>query len=410
MREAISAYLTIYNDYDILPHTLRAIAPYIDELIVVDGAYEWMVPYLEIAGKNLLKSDAPVYEALEASGIKYRVESRIWRHEAEKRMAGYSACNGRYAFRIDADEVPFFDDSELEKFLSSGRPIAGMYKPTYISPQWLLALDASGLLPAEPFLFDRTRVAPDIHLNYLWLVLGPDQLPSAGSNLFTVYQPHIGFNAHLNMWRDLQSKIGRATFYWLQTIRQRGVPWLPELRDKPLSDIRTLFKATPPEVFRELILSSLLFATQGFRMLGWYSARSPLTGEQESLFIDRFDCMRKNHAQLNRTIAEKGLTFWPAMPIILDLSSPESTEAIAADNAIKLSTTCALSAVSAKLHLLVPRHPWHVCTELECDRDGSSVIVRLPENIAPYSYLRREVDISLSTDVREPLQRFRVTR
>src|SRR5258708_4734974 len=177
MRPAISGYLTIYNDYDILPYTLRAIAPYVDELIVVDGAYEWMAPYLELSGKNPRKSDDHVYGVLDASAIKYRVESRTWRDETEKRMAGYNACTGRYAFRIDADEVPFFDNSEMERFLASGEPIAQMYKPSYISPKWLVGLNESGFLPSEPFLFDRTRVEPGVHLNYLWLVLGPDHLP-----------------------------------------------------------------------------------------------------------------------------------------------------------------------------------------------------------------------------------------
>src|SRR5260221_12510328 len=101
MRHGISAYLTVYNDFDILPHTLRAIAPYIDELIVVDGAYQWMVPYLEITGANPLKSNDQVYEALDASGIKYRVNCAIWRDETEKRMVGYTACDNRYVFRID---------------------------------------------------------------------------------------------------------------------------------------------------------------------------------------------------------------------------------------------------------------------------------------------------------------------
>jgi hypothetical protein len=34
----LSAYLTIYNDWDLLEPALRSIAPYIDEPVVVDGA------------------------------------------------------------------------------------------------------------------------------------------------------------------------------------------------------------------------------------------------------------------------------------------------------------------------------------------------------------------------------------
>lgn len=410
MRRGISGYLTVYNDFDILPHTLRAIAPYVDELVVVDGAYEWMVPYLKIAGTDPARSADAVYDVLEASGIKYRLVSKIWRDEPEKRIAGYGACNGRYVFRIDADEVPFFDDPKLEQFIASGNVIAELFKPTYISPQWLVALNESGLLPAEPFLFDGTRVEPQIHLNYLWLVLGPDRLADAGARPFRVHETPIGFNAHLNEWRDHRSQTRRGTFYWLQSIRETGVPWIPELRDKPLADLSSLFRVTAPEVFSELVASSIILLSQTFRALGWYSVRSPLTRQQEAMFVDRFAAMRSERAALNQMIVSDGLTFWPGMPITLDLSSRECSDILVADGAIRLSSNCALSKVSATLHLLLPGSPWHSCADLECEQQGSTAVVRLPDEPPLYSYLRREVDISLMAGPGEPLRRFQVRR
>jgi hypothetical protein len=38
MASKFSAYLSIYNDWDILPSALRSVASYLDELVVVDGA------------------------------------------------------------------------------------------------------------------------------------------------------------------------------------------------------------------------------------------------------------------------------------------------------------------------------------------------------------------------------------
>ena len=37
----ISAYLVIYNDYDILEEALSSVVGYVDEMVVVDGAYTW---------------------------------------------------------------------------------------------------------------------------------------------------------------------------------------------------------------------------------------------------------------------------------------------------------------------------------------------------------------------------------
>jgi tetratricopeptide (TPR) repeat protein len=42
-----SAYLSVYNDWDILEPALRSIRPFVDELVVVDGGYRWMAEFLD---------------------------------------------------------------------------------------------------------------------------------------------------------------------------------------------------------------------------------------------------------------------------------------------------------------------------------------------------------------------------
>ena len=54
-----SAYLSIYNDWDILLPALKSVAAHVDELVVVDGAYQWMEPYLKAIGGDPAKSDPP---------------------------------------------------------------------------------------------------------------------------------------------------------------------------------------------------------------------------------------------------------------------------------------------------------------------------------------------------------------
>ena len=119
-----SAYLSIYNDWDILPHALASIKDHIDELIVVDGAYEWMDSYLRALGKDPMRSDQRVYESLEKSGIDFKIISRSWKNEIEKRMAGYDACSNRYVYRVDADEIMFFYDGAIESFLETDKAVA----------------------------------------------------------------------------------------------------------------------------------------------------------------------------------------------------------------------------------------------------------------------------------------------
>src|SRR5262245_60159410 len=113
MATKFSAYLSVYNDWDILASALRSVASHVDELVVVDGAYGWMLPYLTMRGVDPLRSAPRLYAAIEASGIPFRVISRIWKNEIEKRQTGYDACTHDYIYRVDADEILFFDDTAL---------------------------------------------------------------------------------------------------------------------------------------------------------------------------------------------------------------------------------------------------------------------------------------------------------
>ena len=54
-----------------------------------------MAGFLDATGRNPEKSDPRVYEAIEAAGIPFRVISRMWDNELEKRLAGYMACQNR---------------------------------------------------------------------------------------------------------------------------------------------------------------------------------------------------------------------------------------------------------------------------------------------------------------------------
>jgi hypothetical protein len=40
-----SAYLCLFDDFDLLGPALETIVDRVDEIVVVDGAYRWMLPY-----------------------------------------------------------------------------------------------------------------------------------------------------------------------------------------------------------------------------------------------------------------------------------------------------------------------------------------------------------------------------
>ena len=220
----ISAYLQIYNDDDFLLDCLESIKNYVDELVVVDGCYEWMAFYYSHLGLDPVRSSNKTYEIIANSGIPFTSINKIWKNQLEKRTAGYAACKNRYVLRLDSDEIIYFYEGMLDKFLSSDSKIAHIDMPEILTPNLLIS-GLNNISPKQCFLFDSNFVSPENHLHYLWLVLHVD---SFNSNLkdFQVFPQAIAFNAHLTGWRTTKTSINRASYYSMNWMRKNGFPQL----------------------------------------------------------------------------------------------------------------------------------------------------------------------------------------
>jgi hypothetical protein len=425
MPAKFSAYLTIYNDWEFLEQVLRSIAPYIDELVVVDGAFEWMAPYLTAMGQNPHKSDPRVYDIVAASGIPYRIISEVWANEVEKRAAGYRACQGPYACRIDSDEIMFFDEKELERFFRRGSAVGQIEMPTYIAPGWVKIQPPSLLRgkrarlraffrgPRPPlkrysFLFDRNHVEPEVHLNYLSLVRDVDKRPRAGVMPFDIYPRPIGFGAHLTIWRSIPTSVYRVESYVLHYILRHGVPWLPQLQGRPVEDLNSFFEIVPPQIFREIMLASRLGISS--MMAGEIAmAPTPLTPKQESFFAGYYGSLLASHAKLNRQMAEAGLHFTPDMPVVIDISDVDCTKAIAPDGVALIEFEHDVLGVTERIRSLVSHPPWQIETMLEPRWKGRLLAIPVPPlEQDRNATVRREIELSIRTKSGAAVQRFKI--
>ena len=274
-----SAYLSIFNDWDILDFALRSVSPIIDELVIVDGAYKWMAPYLQAVGYDPSHSQNRVYEIIANAGIPYRVIANTWENEAEKRMAGYAECRNRYICRIDADEIMFPDHDMIELFLEEGAAAAEMEVPLYVSPGRIV-LPREGPLPRAGFLFDSEQIRAADHLQYLWLI---SDRPQSDARTGTLFPEPVAFNAHLTHWRTPSTAIGRAAFYSLNYVRNEGAPWFSDLRSRPLPNLASLFDRIPPNVFQDTLKGSPVVAGYG-ELNGSMIGRSPVDAIDEQGF------------------------------------------------------------------------------------------------------------------------------
>jgi hypothetical protein len=408
MAVKFSAYLSIYNDWDILPSALRSVASHVDELVVVDGAYDWMVPYLRMLGIDPKRSDARVYAAVEASGIPFRVVSRTWKNEPEKRQSGYEACSHDYIYRVDADEIMFFNDDILETALSQGLAVGEMDMPNCVAPGWISRARDLSRIERQCFLFDRRQVSSQLHLNYLWLILTADTLPLAGTKPFPVYPDPLAFNAHLTAWRTPRTGVNRAAFYMLNWMRQHGVPWLPALRDKPLSDLQALFDVVPPSDF----LSSLSRSRIASGMIESPTERifvpTPLTAGQEATFTHVHETFLRSLTEMNIRATVEDQAFLTCQPTLLDLSTATARAALAPNGTVSLRFSAPLLTGEAKLITYATSQPANEERNVPVRLNGTDMHVELPDTQWGSSpVLRQCLEFNVWPDSRDLSQRFR---
>lgn len=407
MRPKCSAYLSIYNDWDHLSGALKSIAPYIDELVVVDGAYKWMADFLLATGRDPLRSDQLLYDELAKLDVPVRVVSQLWENEIEKRLAGYRACDNRYIFRVDADEISFFDETELDAFFALDGAVGEMSIPLYHSPGFVI--DRSDWQSRQAFLFDRAKIEPDIHLNYLWLVLNADQLPRLGEKPFRVHSKPLAFNAHLSNWRTPTTSINRSAFYTLNYFRAYGVPWLKDLAGQQLANFTAFFEHVSPQQYLEILRNSPITVGDIRVKDGVSIFPTPLSNTQEATFAENYNVFIQSLAELNQQLTNTERHCIQGSTVPLDLSSKQARNAIVRDNTITFVTSAPILNFRSRLVSGLEVAPWYRIDELARTIDGNKAVVTLPNTDNDNLELRQILEFEAWVkDEGSPLFRFKI--
>lgn len=399
----ISAYLSIYNDWDILKEALASIRPYIDELVVVDGAYDWMEPLIIAMGGNPSKSKEEVYQVIENCGIPYKVISRTWSNELEKRMVGYDSCSHRYRFRVDADEVYFFKEESFEEFFKTGAAVAEMEMPFYMNPGWIVNRTDMSTLPAQGFLFDSEKISSDIHLNYLWLVLTADDLPTAGQFPYPIFGKPIAFNAHLTNWRTPKTSINRGAFYVMNWMRKNGVPWVPELSGRPLNSFKSLFNIINPKQFFDALLYGAFPVSLYDPKSNESLINSPLNKEQQSSIEHLFEKFKQELSILYKDLYLNKHYMMANEEVYFDISFPLTIDALSSNNAINIEFSSDPIDLKVELLILSTTQPNYYRISAPYILLGSNLNIDLSAIQVPTEYLRRVIAISCGTHPPQPL-------
>jgi hypothetical protein len=390
-----SAYLSIFDDWQLLAPSIASIYDRVEEIVVVDGAYRWMAPLFAAEGRDPRRSLPEVYAALAPFAAKLRVIPGLWENEVDKRAAGYAACAERYIFRIDADEVLFFDDEEIERFRASPHGVAEMRMPIALAPG-LIRTRPGKPVECQSFLFDRERIGPREHCAYLWLVLpAAERAALPAHRPAMVHQTPIATNAHLTQWRPPRTAINRARFYDMNFLREhRGAPWLVDLVPQDVlaapglddaSWFAALFRHLSPRRYTERLQGHP--TTLGFTGLdGFGVGPSLLTAVEEQTFAPLFAAQLAALAEQNLALAATPRAMEARSLTMIDLSSPDARAALGGGESVTFAFDTAIADCHARLVWLSATPPFHHGEERHAEITGDRVRVRLPSVPVPGSF------------------------
>lgn len=261
MKKKISALISFYNDFDFFDDVFRTLADWVDEIVILDGPFEWAVDLLKYLGEYYDEKSLPRELRAYAGHPKVTYVYRLWRDEREKRIFGYEACRHDLVLLVDADEIIRFDAGAIDNFKSGSKAVAAFDCINLIRPGVVMSRRAGDSaagrdLPRKNCLFKRSAIGAEAHLDYLWLV-NVEQKPADPDLIETASA--IGTGYHLTLMRGLKGQIVKYAFYASLHSRVHGAPSV-YLRSFGCDDYRQLSRLVKPELFRKVFARSMFWS------------------------------------------------------------------------------------------------------------------------------------------------------
>lgn len=220
----ISALICVDQDVEYLALVVEQVHAFVDEIIIVDGPYRWIIeayrnlPFdYSARTPNVLFRGKPLI-----ADAKVKYIHREWVNEQEKRAFGYESCTSDLVLVIDSDELIEFDLQNLEYFIYSADTIAriDMYSlarshtraeyPVHMLQEIIANPDSPHTCMR---LFRRNAVSATEHLPYLQIFNLPPAPPFPPINPDIVHNAPIGTVYHLSIMRTGESNFSKYRFY-----------------------------------------------------------------------------------------------------------------------------------------------------------------------------------------------------
>ncbi len=117
---SVSLLLNWYSEDSFLSEMWSAVAPHVDEVVVVAGPYSFAVEALETFGLVVDRGDAEARIKALVGDVPLTFVESIWDTEDEKRIAGYEAGTCDLILIVDADEIVRIEPARIAEFDAGG--------------------------------------------------------------------------------------------------------------------------------------------------------------------------------------------------------------------------------------------------------------------------------------------------
>jgi hypothetical protein len=242
----VSVALCIYNDFDFIQDCVKRVYDFAEEIVILDGPYEYCEPMLKNFGLYYENCPGPLKAISNLPKVRY--EYVKFKNEKEKRLYLYEMCTHDIVMLLDSDEIIIdIKPLEVKRFFESNKSVA--YSTFYN----LARRDCIVGLPTKKYIFfKRNEISALEHLNYTWLVGVQQDEPDRKK----MYDISIMDIAHLTLMRSPFFNMVKFCFYTRLYFYTKGMfDQLDKLFGISFSDIR-LKELTPvnvQDIFRKSI-------------------------------------------------------------------------------------------------------------------------------------------------------------
>ncbi|UBU47528.1 hypothetical protein LCW13_10675 [Cobetia amphilecti] len=220
----ISAILIIHNDHSLLEYSLESVKNYVDEIVVVDGAYDWVAPIFEHLGVLPYETEdkKELIDILDRSGISYKYYNGTWLNETEKRKFGITQAKYDNIMNIDSDEFFDIDIDLLDEFYNSPELVIGNCSfPLYFTKDKIGQAKGIKSPPNKAVFVNRNNATVEEIVDSMFLMVPNSERVKKLPNS-KVSNARIGVIHHLSNFRSINGGHNRARFYNMLSSRVSG--------------------------------------------------------------------------------------------------------------------------------------------------------------------------------------------